>query len=149
MASRHTIYHMRCNVVMDCMPRGVWAIVACHHAMLSKWSQYSTSWLWEMINTIMVMMIMMMIMIYFILSRERLFLFSHTFSRRFPKQSYPKYTGDVLSKILEEEKHNYQKFCLNLWSSWNWVSCGESWKSLLPIFFMFHRTDFGGFLVCC
>ena len=57
---------------------------------------------------------MMMIMIYFILSRERLFLFSHTFSRRFPKQSYPKYTGDVLSKILEEEKHNYQKFCLNL-----------------------------------
>ena len=62
----------------------------------------------------MVMMIMMMIMIHFILSRERLFLFSHTFSRRFSKQSYPKYTGDVLSKILEEEKHNYQKFCLNL-----------------------------------
>ena len=22
-------------------------------------------------------------------------------------------------------------------------------KSLLPIFLMFHRTDFGGFLVCC
>ena len=40
-------------------------------------------------------------------------------------------------------------FYLNLWSSWNWVSCGESWKSLLPIFLMFHRTDFGGFLVCC
>ena len=40
-------------------------------------------------------------------------------------------------------------FCVNLWSSWNWVSCGESWKSLLPIFLMFHRTDFGGFLVCC
>ena len=38
---------------------------------------------------------------------------------------------------------------LNLWSSWNWVSCGESWKSLLPIFLMFHQTDFGGFLVCC
>ena len=40
-------------------------------------------------------------------------------------------------------------FYLNLWSSWNWVSCGESWKSLLSIFRMFHRTDFGGFLVCC
>ena len=40
-------------------------------------------------------------------------------------------------------------FYLNLWSSWNWVSCGESWKPLLPIFLMFHRTDFGGFLVCC
>ena len=25
----------------------------------------------------------------------------------------------------------------------------ESWKSLLPIFLMFHLTDFGGFLVCC
>ena len=32
-------------------------------------------------------------------------------------------------------------FYLNLWSSWNWVSCGESWKPLLPIFL----TDF----VCC
>ena len=40
-------------------------------------------------------------------------------------------------------------FYLNLSSSWNWVSCGESWKSLLPIFLIFHRTDFGGFLVCC
>ena len=40
-------------------------------------------------------------------------------------------------------------FCLNLWSYWNWVSCGESWKSLLPIFLMFHRTDSGEFLVCC
>ena len=29
------------------------------------------------------------------------------------------------------------------------MSCGESWKSLLPIFLMFHQTDFGGFLVCC
>ena len=28
-------------------------------------------------------------------------------------------------------------------------SCGESWTSFLPIFLMFHRTDFGGFLVCC
>ena len=40
-------------------------------------------------------------------------------------------------------------FYLSLWSSWNWVSCGESWKYLLPIFLMFHRTDLGGFLVCC
>ena len=40
-------------------------------------------------------------------------------------------------------------FYLNVWSSWNWVSCGESWKSLLSIFRMFHRTDFGGVLVCC
>ena len=40
-------------------------------------------------------------------------------------------------------------FYLNLWFSWNWVSRGESWKSLLPIFLRFHRTDFGGFLVCC
>ena len=40
-------------------------------------------------------------------------------------------------------------FYLNVWSSWNWVSCGESWKSLLSIFRMFHRTDFDGFLVCC
>ena len=75
---------------------------------------------------------------------------SHTFSWRFLKQSYPKYISDVVSKILEKKKnHNYQMFCVNLWSSWNWVSCGESWKSLLPIFLMFHRTDFGGFLVCC
>ena len=72
----------------------------------------------------------------------------HTFSRRFLKQNYPKYISDVVSKILEE-KNNYQMFYLNLWSSWNWVSCGESWKSLLPIFHIFHRTDFGGFLVCC
>ena len=40
-------------------------------------------------------------------------------------------------------------FYLNLWSSCNWMSCGESWKSLLPIFLMFHWTDFGGFLVWC
>ena len=73
---------------------------------------------------------------------------SHTFSRRFLNQNYPKYISDVVSKILEE-KNNYQMFYLNLWSSWNWVSCGESWKSLLPIFLVFHRTDFGGFLVCC
>ena len=72
----------------------------------------------------------------------------HTFSRRFLKQNYPKYISDVVSKILEE-KNNYQMFYLNLWSSWNWVSCGESWKPLLPIFLLFHRTDFGGFLVCC
>ena len=66
----------------------------------------------------------------------------------FLKQSYPKYISDVASKILEEKKRNYQMFCLNL-SSWNWVSCGESWKSLFPIFLIFHRTDFDGFLVCC
>ena len=40
-------------------------------------------------------------------------------------------------------------FYFNVWSSWNWMSCGESWKSLLPIFLMFHWTDFGGFLLCC
>ena len=73
---------------------------------------------------------------------------SHTFSRRFLNQNYPKYTSDIVSKILEE-KNNYQMFYLNLWSSWTWVSCGESWKSLLPIFLMFRQTDFGGFLVCC
>ena len=60
----------------------------------------------------------------------------------FLKQNYP-------SKILEKKEHSYQMFCLNLWSSWNWVSCGENWKSFLPIFHIFHRIDFGGFLVCC
>ena len=74
---------------------------------------------------------------------------SHAFSRRFSKQNHSKYISDVVSKILEKKKHNYQVFCLNLWSSWNWVSCGESWKSLLPIFLIFHRTDFRRFLVCC
>ena len=35
--------------------------------------------------------------------------------------------------------------CLNLWPSWNWVSCGES-----QFFSCFsHRTHFDGFLVCC
>ena len=50
----------------------------------------------------------------------------------------------VYRKFLRK-KNNYEMFYLNLWSSWNWVSCGESWKPLLPIFL----TDFGGFLVCC
>ena len=67
----------------------------------------------------------------------------------FLKQNYPKYISDVLLKILEKKEHNYQMFCLNLRSSWNWASCVLSWKSLLPIFIIFHRTDFGGFLVCC
>ena len=31
-------------------------------------------------------------------------------------------------KFLRKKKHSYQMFCLNLWSSWNWVSCSESWK---------------------
>ena len=52
-------------------------------------------------------------------------------------------------KFLRKKEHNYQMFCLNLWSFWNWVSRSESCKSLLPIFFIFHPTDFGGFLVCC
>ena len=39
---------------------------------------------------------------------------SHTFSRRFLKQNYPKYISYVVSKILEKKKHNYQMFCLNL-----------------------------------
>ena len=57
----------------------------------------------------------------------------------------------TFSRCIENSwrKKNYQMFYLNLWSTWNWVFCGESWKSLLPIFLMFHRTDFGGFLVCC
>ena len=50
---------------------------------------------------------------------------------------------------MRKKKKNYQMFYLNLWSSWNWMSCGESWKSLLPIFLMFHWTNFGGFLACC
>ena len=66
----------------------------------------------------------------------------------FLKQNYPKCISDVVSKILEEKK-NYQMFCLNLWSAWHWVFCSKSWKSLFPIFLIFHRTDFGGFLVCC
>ena len=66
----------------------------------------------------------------------------------FLKQNYPKYISDVVSKILEEKKHSYQMFCLNLWLSWNWVSCGESWQSLFPIILIFDLTDFGGFLVC-
>ena len=74
---------------------------------------------------------------------------SHTFSRRFSNQNYPKYISDVVSKIIEEKKQLSNGFFLNLWSSWNWVSCCESWNSLLSIFLMFHRTDFGGFLVCC
>ena len=40
---------------------------------------------------------------------------SHTFSRRFLNQNYPKYISDVVSNILEE-KNNYQMFYLNLWS---------------------------------
>ena len=36
---RHKIYHMRCDVVIDCIPRGVWVIVACHHVVPSKWSR--------------------------------------------------------------------------------------------------------------
>ena len=40
------------------------------------------------------------------------------------------------------KKYNYQLFCLNLLLCWNWVSSGESWTSLLLIFFMFHRTFF-------
>ena len=51
-------------------------------------------------------------------------------SRRFLNQNYPKYTSNVVSKILEKIKHNYQMFCQNLRSSWNWASCGESSKSL-------------------
>ena len=39
---------------------------------------------------------------------------SHTFSRRFLKQNYPKYISDVLSKILEKKEHSYQMLCLNL-----------------------------------
>ena len=74
---------------------------------------------------------------------------SHTFSARFLKQNYSKYISDVLSKILEKKEPNYQMFCLNLWSSRDWVSCGESWESLVSIFLMLHWTDFGGFLVCC
>ena len=69
----------------------------------------------------------------------------HRFSRRFLRQNYPKYISDILSKILEKKE---QIFCLNLWSSWNRVSCGGSWKSLLPIFLIFYRNDFGGFVVC-
>ena len=41
---------------------------------------------------------------------------SHTFSRRFLNQNYPKYISDVVSKI-REEKNYYQMFYLNLWSS--------------------------------
>ena len=75
---------------------------------------------------------------------------SYTFIRSLLKQHYPKYINDVVSKILKEKKHNNQIFCLNLGFSWNWVSCGKSWKSLLlPILVMFHRTDYGGFLVSC
>ena len=40
-------------------------------------------------------------------------------------------------KFLRKKKHYYHMFCLNLWSSWNWISCSESWKSLFPIFLMF------------
>ena len=74
--------------------------------------------------------------------------FSHTFSLRFLKQNYQKYIiSDVLSKILEKKSQIYRMFCLNLWSSWNWAPCGESWKSLSRIFLIFNRTDFGGFLL--
>ena len=39
---------------------------------------------------------------------------SHTLSQRFLNQNYPKYTRDVVSKILGKIKHNYQMFCQNL-----------------------------------
>ena len=40
----------------------------------------------------------------------------------------------TFSRCIENSwrKKNYQMFYLNLWSTWNWVFCGESWKSLLP-----------------
>ena len=73
---------------------------------------------------------------------------SHTFSRRFLNQNYPKYISDVVSKILEEKK-NYQMFYLNLWSPEIGFPVVKVENHLLPIFLVFHRTDFGGFLVCC
>ena len=73
---------------------------------------------------------------------------SHTFSRRFSKQNYTKYISDVVSKILEKKAPIIRCFVWIIYF-WNWVSSGERWKSLLPIFPMFHWTDFGGFLVCC
>ena len=74
---------------------------------------------------------------------------SNTFSRRFKTKTTQNTLAMLYWKFLGKKKNNAQMFYLNLWSSWNWVSCGESWKSLLTIFLMFHRTDFGGFLVCC
>ena len=73
---------------------------------------------------------------------------SHTFSQRFLNQNYPKYISDVVSKILEEKK-NYQMFYLNLWSPEIGFPVVKVENHLLPIFLVFHRTDFGGFLVCC
>ena len=29
----------------------------------------------------------------------------------------------------------YKWLCLSLWCCWNWVFCGQSWKSSIPIFF--------------
>ena len=67
----------------------------------------------------------------------------------FLKQNYPKYISDVVSKILEEIKTIIRCFV--------WI-CDlpeiefpvvKAEKCLFPIFLIFHRTDFGGFLICC
>ena len=74
---------------------------------------------------------------------------SHTFSWRFLNKTTQNALAMLYREFLRKKKHNYQIFCLNLWFPRNWVSCDESWKSLLPVFVIFQRTDFGGFLVCC
>ena len=40
------------------------------------------------------------------------------------KKKYPKYISDVNN--YEKNKNTQLSVCLNLWSSWHWVSCGES-----------------------
>ena len=58
------------------------------------------------------------------------------------KKKLAKIYSDVASRVLKKT-HNDRTFCLTWWF---FLKLG---LSLLPIIFMFHRTDFGGFWVCC
>ena len=70
---------------------------------------------------------------------------SHTFSRRFSNKTTQNALAMLYRKFLRKKNIIIRCFV--------WI-CDlpdigiESWKSLLPVFLIFHRTDFGGFLVC-
>ena len=65
----------------------------------------------------------------------------------FKKQKYPQYISDEKNSE-KNKKHtiiSVSEFVIVLTLGFLWWKI----KSLLTIFLMFHRTDFGGFLVCC
>ena len=74
---------------------------------------------------------------------------SDALSRRFLNQNYPKYTNDVISKNSWENKTQLSEvlseFVIFLILGF---LCWEL-KIFTASFLMFHRPDFGGFLVCC